>query len=287
MDTRREQIDAFLKKCDEVMQSKFIIADTKIGELLQCIVSSDLLYAFFREVTKNFDYDAAREKYMNYTPAGGTHMQLLFPEDPAERLAFVFCLLADFDSGAIDLGQFLRTYFYDDGSVYGSFYAFSNQVIKPFRNAVRTVFAEGAAQSAPRTDPCGGNERYRIRALFMRSGCDIDRHPTSETVPYKYYITEGIFVKQGESKSGIIRKSPFGRRHIRTSERRKRKRKTRAPPCGKICHRTAERVHAASPSVEKDKRHSAADTHIRFRFYAVYIFFDTDLRIITYADASP
>ena len=47
--------------------------------------------------------------------------------------------ILDFDSGAIDLGQFLRTFFYDDGSVYGSFYAFSNQVIKPFKNAVRTM----------------------------------------------------------------------------------------------------------------------------------------------------
>ena len=172
MDTRREQIDAFLKKCDEVMQSKFIIADTKIGELLQCIVSSDLLYAFFREVTKNFDYDAAREKYMNYTPAGGTHMQLLFPEDPAERLAFVFCLLADFDSGAIDLGQFLRTYFYDDGSVYGSFYAFSNHVVMPFRNAERTVFAEGAAQSAP--GPPLEEERSLVYRSSMPDGQKVD-----------------------------------------------------------------------------------------------------------------
>ena len=30
MDTDMRQIDAFLQKCDEVMQSKFIIADTKL-----------------------------------------------------------------------------------------------------------------------------------------------------------------------------------------------------------------------------------------------------------------
>ena len=56
MDTDMRQIDAFLQKCDEVMQSKFIIADTKISDLLKSIASSDLLYAFFREATKNFDY---------------------------------------------------------------------------------------------------------------------------------------------------------------------------------------------------------------------------------------
>ena len=143
MDTDRRQIDVFLQKCDEVMQSKFIIADTKIGELLKAIVTSDLLYAFFRDITKDFDYDAAQRKYMNYYPEGTTNKRkLLFPEDPAERLAFVFCLLVDFDSKRIDLGDFLQEYFYEDGSVYGSFYAFSNQVIKPFRNAVRTMFRE-------------------------------------------------------------------------------------------------------------------------------------------------
>lgn len=70
MDTGREQIDLFLRRCDELMQSKFIIADTKIGELLQAIAASDLLYAFFRDITKDFDYPAAKSKYMNYAPYG-------------------------------------------------------------------------------------------------------------------------------------------------------------------------------------------------------------------------
>lgn len=58
MDLERQQIDVFLEKCDDVMRSKFIIADTKISELLKSIATSDLLYAFFREITKDFDYAA-------------------------------------------------------------------------------------------------------------------------------------------------------------------------------------------------------------------------------------
>ncbi|HIZ03288.1 MAG TPA: hypothetical protein H9727_03295 [Candidatus Borkfalkia avistercoris] len=140
MQTDASGVELFLQKCDEVMQSKFIIADTKIGELLKAIATSDLLYALFRDITKDFDYTAAQKKYMNYLPEGTFgRRKLLFPEDPVERLAFVFCLLVDFDTGRIDLGGFLQEYFYEDGSVYGSFYAFSNQVIKPFKNAVRTM----------------------------------------------------------------------------------------------------------------------------------------------------
>ena len=88
MDLERQQIDVFLEKCDDVMRSKFIIADTKISELLKSIATSDLLYAFFREITKDFDYAAAQRKYMNYAPEGSVNKRkLLFPADPAEASA--------------------------------------------------------------------------------------------------------------------------------------------------------------------------------------------------------
>lgn len=47
MDLERQQIDVFLEKCDDVMRSKFIIADTKISELLKSIATSDLLVRLF------------------------------------------------------------------------------------------------------------------------------------------------------------------------------------------------------------------------------------------------
>ncbi len=147
MDTGRGQIDLFLHRCDEVMRSRFIIADTKIGELLKAIASSDLLYAFFRDITKDFDYVAAQKKYLDYAPYGSSRgRKLLFPEDPQEKLAFIFCLLVEFDSKKRDLSAFLQEYFYEDGSVYESFYAFTNQVIKPFRNAVKVMFRDGMPQ---------------------------------------------------------------------------------------------------------------------------------------------
>lgn len=148
----KEQAELFLRRCDEVQRAGFIIADTKISDLLKAIVSSDALYAFFKNVTADYDYEAAKIKYMNYTPPGSARRVLLFPEDPAERLAFVFFLLAEIDAKSLDLSSFLQEYFYADGSLHGSFYAFCNQVIKPFRNAVKTMFRGGAAAEAERLD---------------------------------------------------------------------------------------------------------------------------------------
>ena len=155
MATMEEQLNLFLRKCDELTESSFIIADTKISELLKAIVASDALYAFFRDITKGFDYPAAKRKYMGYTPQGTAQRELLMPEDPAERLAFVFCLLADIDSRAIDLNGFLQQYFHADGSLQGGYYAFCNKVIKPFRSMVKTVLkstmdSPGATEDAER-----------------------------------------------------------------------------------------------------------------------------------------
>ena len=152
MDSGKGQIDIFLRRCDELMRTSFILADAKIGDLLKAVTTSDLLYAFFRDITQNFDYVAAQLRYMNYVPYPGSRKHLLLlPEDSTEKLAFIFCLLVDFDAGRIDLGAFLQEYFYEDGSVYGSFYAFSNQVIKPFKSAVRTMFRGGKPAQAAET----------------------------------------------------------------------------------------------------------------------------------------
>ena len=80
---------------------------------------------------------------MNYAGGSAKKRRLLFPPDPSEKLAFIFCLLVDLDNMTLDLSEFLREYFYEDGSVYESYYAFCNQVIKPFKNDVKAIFRGG------------------------------------------------------------------------------------------------------------------------------------------------
>lgn len=179
----REQVDLFLKRCDELVRAGFIVADTRISDLLKAVVSSDALYAFFKDATAGYDYAAAKRRYMNYTPQGSARKQLLFPDDPAERLAFTFFLLAEIDAKSIDLSAFLQEYFYADGSLYGSFYAFCNQVIKPFRNAVKTMFRGGAAAEAEKLSavrvaaalaPAVSAERRRIYSAPVPDAVKVD-----------------------------------------------------------------------------------------------------------------
>ena len=179
----REQIDVFLKRCDDLVRSGFIIADTRISDILKSIVSADALYAFFKSVTRGYDYESAKRRAMQYVPAGSSRKELLFPQDPAERLAFTFFLLAEIDAKSIALSSFLQEYFYADGSLYGSFYAFCNRVIKPFRNAVKTMFRGGAEAEAEKLDavraagalaPAIAAEREKVYGSSLPDGVKVD-----------------------------------------------------------------------------------------------------------------
>ena len=144
MDTGSRQTDLFYKKCDELAQGGFILADTKLAELLQCIAASDVLYAFFRNLTKDFDYPAALEKYL-YGAQGG---RLEMPEEPGERLAFSFCLLVDIDAKRIPLGDLLHGHFSAEGGVHASFLAFCEEVVLPFKRGVRRLLSGNTAAAA-------------------------------------------------------------------------------------------------------------------------------------------
>lgn len=134
------EVALFMKRCDELISSKFILADAKITELLKSISASEELYILFKQVTEEFSYARAKEVFIAATPDGSTNRKVvLLPEDTYEQIAFVFCLLVDFDSGVMDLNQFLQEYYNVDGSFTESYAAFVNQLIKPFKNAVRQV----------------------------------------------------------------------------------------------------------------------------------------------------
>lgn len=134
----KAEVTNFMAKCDDLIASKYILADAKISELLKSISVSEELCSLFKRVTEEFSYARAKEEYMAAAPDGSINRKvLILPEDIYEQAAFIFCLLVDFDSGAIDLGQFLQEYYNVDGSYTSSYNAFINQLVKPFKNAVR------------------------------------------------------------------------------------------------------------------------------------------------------
>ena len=137
---RNEELALFTLKADELIDSKYIIADIKIVGLLKAIAASDTLIAIFKNCLTGFDYPSAKEKYLvksKYLAEGKG--EFVLPSSSRELLAFVFSVLADIEAKRIDFPQFINKYFYEDGSFSAGYTAFLNSMIKPFKNSVKMI----------------------------------------------------------------------------------------------------------------------------------------------------
>lgn len=155
MQTIAAQITDFLNKCEEMKTCKFIMAPTKIKDLLKAIVNCPELYELFKTVSSNFDYVEEKKKcFVKVSDGIVSKNYMVLPEKTGDRLAFIFCLLVEFDNDIINFNWFLQTYYSDDGSYYSSYHAFCDSVILSLEQIVSEVFAsELASANIPSNNP--------------------------------------------------------------------------------------------------------------------------------------
>ncbi len=138
METVKAQITDFLTKCEELRNCKFIMATTKIKDLLKAIVNSSELYELFNTVASGFDYPAVKQRCFKE----GNRCRVVLPDTVGERLAFIFCLLVEFDRNDINFNAFLQKYYPKDGSFYSSYHLFCDEVIGGLESIICDVFAK-------------------------------------------------------------------------------------------------------------------------------------------------
>lgn len=138
--TKREELDLFLEKGQDLITSKYILADVKLANFLKVIALSDTLLALFQNCLTDFDYIKAQKKYLVKTPnVASDKGEFIMPPNSRELLAFVFTLFVDIDAKRINFGEFLNRYFFVDGSSFSSYNAFIESMVKPFVLAVKTL----------------------------------------------------------------------------------------------------------------------------------------------------
>ncbi len=149
MESLKKQIEAFDRCCEDAKQAQFIVATTKIKDILKCIARSPKLYELFREMTKNFDYPACCRKCL-ITEHNGlfSTSYISLPDDPDETLPFIFCLLAEFDREDFQgFNDFLRKYFNEDGSYASCYENFCLQIIDTLKDIIDSMYAESIAKT--------------------------------------------------------------------------------------------------------------------------------------------
>ena len=142
MESIKSEIIEFLDKCAEVRNCKFIMATTKIKDLLKSIVNSAELYEVFNTVAAKFDYIAAKERCFIEDKESFGRNKVVLPDTVGERLAFIFCLLVEIDRGDIQINSFLQKFYPKDGSYYASYHLFCDEVIGSLESIIKDIFSQ-------------------------------------------------------------------------------------------------------------------------------------------------
>lgn len=122
------QISSFVEACDKMIDSKYIMIDKRVADILKSIAECKPVYNLVAQCMINFNFDKAFK-------AGTSGYEFALPEDPKDLVAFVFCLLNCLDDKKININDLLMKYYSRDNSI-SAYTLFNNQVILKFRNAV-------------------------------------------------------------------------------------------------------------------------------------------------------
>ena len=130
------EIFNFFSACDEFIEGKFILADIKIAKILRSISESNIIYDLIAESLINYDFKKEYE-YLHNDSSEHHNGILTLPNNNQVIIPFAFSLLVEIDSKQINFNEFLAKEFPNATSQKEEYTVFANQIILPFKNAVK------------------------------------------------------------------------------------------------------------------------------------------------------
>ena len=129
-DNLENSLQPFVEACDKMCQSKFIMIDKRISDVLKTIAKSDEVFECIKGCMVNFNFE---KEWKLATSKLGT---LLMPEEPHRFVAFVFALLNFIDDKRISASDLLSKYFAKSENQAGPYYEFCQTVILRFKEVI-------------------------------------------------------------------------------------------------------------------------------------------------------
>lgn len=121
-------IEKFVSSIDSMVNSKYILIDRKIAEVLLSIAECRAVYNTIAECMVNFDFKSE----WDYATKGKVFK---LPETDEKKISFIFCMLNNIDDKNIDITAVLDRYFSFNQGV-SSYDAFCNLIILEFKNLI-------------------------------------------------------------------------------------------------------------------------------------------------------
>lgn len=132
-----EKIVEFYKACDEMIEGRFILSDTKVSNILKCIVKSDVLYNLYSKCMKDFNFHNVLDRSVASNPANGGYF--VMSDDEKEIIAFVTCLLLEVDKKNINLQTFVTDNFFNANGYNISYSNFAITVLIAYKTAIKKL----------------------------------------------------------------------------------------------------------------------------------------------------
>lgn len=136
-DEEKENIIDFYRSCDEMIEGRFILSDTKVSNILKCIVKSEVLYNLYSVCMKDFKFKTILSRCLAENPANGGYF--VMPEDEKEIVALVTCLLLEVDKKNINLQTFVTENFFSPDGYNISYNNFALTVLVTYKTAIKNL----------------------------------------------------------------------------------------------------------------------------------------------------
>lgn len=131
------KINNLITNCNELINGKFLLINTKILAILDSINDSEEVYDLLANCMTNFNFESEFNKatLKNYQAK-----KITLPDEPEKILPFVFCMLVNIKNNEIDLDNFLKLYYSNLGDKGEQIKCFIQDFIVPFRDLIAKYF---------------------------------------------------------------------------------------------------------------------------------------------------
>ena len=133
----RENLVDFFNACNEMIDGRFILSDTKVSNILKCVVKSELLYKLYSDCMVGFRFARTLDFCKASNPNNGGFFQM--PQEDKDIVAFVTCFLLEVDKRNINLQTFVTDNFYNVDGYNISYNNFALTLLVNYKIAVKNL----------------------------------------------------------------------------------------------------------------------------------------------------
>ena len=133
----KENLAGFFSACNEMIEGRFILSDTKVSNILKSVVKSELLYKLYSDCMNGFKFISTLDYCKADNPNNGGYFQM--PTDNKDIMAFVTCLLLEVDKKNINLQNFVTDNFFSTEGYNISYNNFAVTILNGYKSAVKSL----------------------------------------------------------------------------------------------------------------------------------------------------